>query len=152
MRLHELVECTSGAVAAVATPMGSMQRRVKKKTDEAAPFPVRAAAGLGMGALSGSGGVIIGGMLGGLFAPIIGGYAGYHGAKMGMELADDIWDWAAKKLGGREQDAAMSHIRAAAAGKDTFEFNGKSYPVTLKKNQVHPAIQAVKQVAESKLA
>jgi len=120
--------------------------------EEAAPFPVRMAAGAGLGALSGSGGVIIGGMLGGIFAPIIGGYAGYQGAKLGMQAADDIWDWASKKLGGKEEDAAMSHIRAAAQGKDTFEFNGKEYEVTLPKTDVNKAIQAVKQVAESKIA
>lgn len=120
--------------------------------EEAAPFPVRMAAGAGLGALSGTGGVILGSMLGGIFAPILGGYSGYQGAKLGMKAADDIWDWASRKLGGKEEDAAFAHIRASAAGKDTFEFNGKEYEVTLPKTDVNKAIQAVKQVAESRLA
>jgi hypothetical protein len=118
---------------------------------EAAPTALRLGAGAALGALSGSGGVIIGSMLGGIFAPILGGYAGYSGAKLGMQAADDIWDWAAKKLGGNQDDFAMSHIRAAASGKDNFEFNGKEFPVTLPKTDVSKAIKAVKQVAESQL-
>jgi len=120
--------------------------------DEAAPAAVRWGAGAALGTLAGTGGVIMGSMLGGIFAPIVGGYAGWNGAKLGMQAADDIWDWAAKKLGGSEEDFAFAHIRAAAAGKDNFEFKGKSYPVTLPKTDVNKAIKAVKSVAESKIS
>ena len=129
-----------------------VERILGDSVEEAAPAAVRWASGAALGTLAGTGGVIAGGVLGGLFAPIFGGIAGWNGAKLGMQAADDIWDWAAKKLGGNEHDFAMSHVRAAAQGKDTFEYKGKSFPVTLPKTDVSKAIQAVKQVAESRLA
>ena len=153
MRLHELVENTSGAVAAVAMPLGSMQRRVpKKKTDEDAPALVRGAAGLAVGGIAAAGTPALIGLLGPVLGIGIGAAGAYNASKFAMAGADKLWDWAAKKLGGSEEDFAFAHIRAAAAGKDEFEHNGKTYPVTLKKNQIQPAIQAVKQVAESKIA
>jgi len=157
--IEDAIELANKAIAKypqetkeIVYPLHRLKKLLNNGVDEAAPFPVKMAAGLGMGALSGTGGVIIGSMLGGIFAPIIGGYTGYQGAKLGMKAADDIWDWASRKLGGKEEDAAFAHIRAAAAGKDTFEFNGKEYEVTLPKTDVNKAIQAVKQVAESRLA
>jgi hypothetical protein len=155
MRLHELVENTSGAVAAVAMPMGSMQRRVpKKKTDEDAPALVRGAAGLALGGIAAAGTVPMMAIFGPILGMGIGAVGAYNATKYGFDGADAVWDWAAKKLGGghNEKDFAMTHIRAAAAGEDEFEYRNHTYPVTLKKNQVQPAIQAVKQVAESRLA
>ena len=131
-------------------------RQVEQSLDsmnEAAPTALRWASGAALGTVAGAGGVIMGSMLGGVFAPIVGGIAAWNATKMGMAGADEIWDWAASKLGGghNEQDFAMSHVRAAASGKDTFEYRGKEYPVTLPKTDVNKAVQAIKSVAESKL-
>lgn len=117
--------------------------------EEDAPALVRGAAGATLGALAGTGGFIFGS----IFSPLVGAgaaaYSGYSGAKLGAMAADDIWDWATKKLGGKEEEFAMNHIRAASKGEDSFTANGHEYPVALKPNEVKPAIQAVKQVAES---
>lgn len=122
--------------------------------EEAAPPLVKGAAGLAVGTLAAGATPALMGIFGPILGMGIGAYSAYNAAKLGMDGADAIWDWAAEKLGGghNQQDFAMAHIKAAAAGQDEFEYRHKTYPVTLKKNQVQPAIQAVKQVAESRLA
>lgn len=124
-----------------------------KRIGEDAPALVKGAAGLALGGVAAAGTVPLMAIFGPILGMGIGAIGSYNAAKWGMEGADAIWDWAAKKLGGghNEHDFAFAHIRAAAAGLDQFEYNGKTYPVTLKKNQIQPAIQAVKQVAESRL-
>lgn len=129
-----------------------VEQALGNEVDEAAPALVRAAAGLGMGALSGTGGGILGATLGPILGTAFAAYAGYSGAKLGMQAADDIWDWAAKKFGS-EQNAetfVMAHARAAAQGEPQFSFNGKTFKTTLQPNQAKSAVQAVKQVAEAR--
>jgi hypothetical protein len=92
----------------------------------------------------------------GIFGPVlgigIGATGAYNAAKMGMSAADDLWDWAAKKLGGDNSAAefAKAHMRAAAKGEDSFEFNGSTFKTSLQPTQVPAAAKAVKQVSESK--
>ena len=118
--------------------------------EEDAPFLAKAAGGLALGALGAAGAPAIVGLLGPIFGTALAAYGAYNSAKGGMWAADKLWDMATKKLGddGAEQ-FAQDHIRAAAKHLDKFDFNGKEYPVTLKPDQVKPAIQAVKAVAES---
>lgn len=111
---------------------------------EAAPDMVKTLAGATAGAAGGAAGWV----LGSLFGPI-GSIAGAAtmagmGMKSGASVADDVWDWASQKLGGREKEFAASHIQAAAAGKPQFTVGGKTFDVTLKPNEVKPAMQAVK--------
>ncbi len=124
----------------------------EKDFDEAAPFAVRMAGGAALGALSGTGGGILGATLGPVFGPLFAGYAGYSGFKLGAQAADDIWDWAAKKLGGDGEAAefAKAHMRAAAKGEDTFEFNGSTFKTSMNPTEVPMAAKAVKQVSEGK--
>jgi len=124
-----------------------------KRMEEDAPALVRGAAGLALGGIAAAGTPALMGLFGPILGMGIGAVGSFNAAKLGMEGADAIWDWAAKKLGGghNEKDFAFAHIKAASAGQDEFEYNNKTYPVTLKKNQIQPAIQAVKSVTESAL-
>ena len=117
---------------------------------EDAPFLAKAAGGLALGALGAAGAPAIVGLLGPIFGTALAAYGAYNSAKGGMWAVDKLWDMATKKLGdsGAEQ-FAQDHIRAAAKHLAKFDFNGREYPVTLKPDQVKPAIQAVKAVAES---
>ena len=118
---------------------------------EAAPALVRGALGFAAGGIAAAGTPALVAILGPILGIGVGAAGAYNATKLAMQGADDIWDWAAKKLGGNEHEFAMNHIRAAAAGEDQFTVGSKTYPVTLKKNQINPAIQAVKSVAESRV-
>lgn len=122
-----------------------------ESVEEAAPAAVRLGAGLGMGALSGIGGNILGAVFGPLGSAALGGYSAYQGAKLGMSAADAIWDKAVEFFKGPEstQDFAFAHLRAAAKGDKEFVFGGKKFPVTLPASQVKSAQQVMAQVKES---
>lgn len=88
-----------------------------------------AAAGSAMGAASlGSGGGAAA-----LFAPALGsGMLAGAAAALGGFLTYKGLNWLAQKLFGTKEEAlefAETHLRAANAGKPSFEFQGKSYPV-----------------------
>lgn len=120
----------------------------QEQIQEAAPGLVRGLAGT----TAALGGGTIGFVLGSLFGPLVGAGAGvvgaYQGAKATIQTVDGIWDWAAGLLKGKEKEFADNHVKAAAAGQESFTAGGKTYPVTLKPDQVVAAKQAIKQ-AES---
>ena len=126
--------------------------RVNNCVPEAAPDAVRAAGGLALGSLTGVGGALIGQM----FAPFLGGAAGgvvgaVGGYKAGAEMTDALWDKVSSMLGGKDKAvyAGIEHAKAANAGKKTFNYNGKEFPVTLAPQEVKPAISALDSVKES---
>lgn len=116
---------------------------------EAAPGLVRGLAGAGAAVTGGLAGFVVGSIFGPLFGAIGGVVGAFKAGSAAVDTADDIWDWAAKRLGGREKQFATDHIQAAAQGQDNFVSGGKTYPVTLKPNEIKPAVQAVKQANES---
>lgn len=116
---------------------------------EAAPTWARGAAG----ALGAAGGGLAGFVVGNLFGPIFGAIGGVAGAAKTAAAAvdgiDAAWDWAAEKLQGHEQEFAAAHVKAAAAGEDSFTAGGKTYPVILKPTEVKIAMRAIQQANES---
>ena len=127
------------------------KRHKNESVEEAAPTAVRALGGAAVGAVSGIGGALIGTMFGGVLGSVAGGVvSGIGGAKAGVAAADAIWDKVASMFGGDEKAAqyGIAHAQAAQAGKQSFEFNGKSYPVTLKPQEAKPAVDALNAVKE----
>ena len=125
--------------------------QAQHEVGEGAPALVKGAAGLALGGLAAAGTPALMGIFGPILGIGIGATGAYNAAKMGMNGADEIWDWAAKKLGGDNSAAeyAKAHMRAAAKGEDSFEFNGSTFKTNLQPNQVSQAAKVVKQVSES---
>ena len=130
MRLHEFTEQT---------------------VTEVAPLAVRAVSGATVGALTGIGGALIGSMFGGVLGSVAGAaFGGVTGANAGVNAADAIWDKVASMFGSDEKAAqyGIAHAQAAQAGEQKFQFNGKTYPVTLKPQEAKPAVDALNAVKE----
>lgn len=121
---------------------------------EVAPTAVRAVSGAAVGAVTGIGGALIGSMFGGVLGSVAGGaFGGVTGANAGADAADAIWDKVASMFGSDKKATqyGIAHAQAAQAGEQKFQFNGKTYPVTLKPQEAKPAVDAlnaVKKVAE----
>ena len=118
---------------------------------EAAPLAVRAVSGATVGALTGIGGALIGSMFGGVLGSVAGAaFGGVTGANAGVNAADAIWDKVASMFGSDEKAAqyGIAHAQAAQAGEQKFQFNGKTYPVTLKPQEAKPAVDALNAVKE----
>jgi len=124
----------------------------ESELDEAAPALVRGAAGLALGGVAAAGTVPLMAILGPVLGIAVGATGAYNAAKMGMNSADAIWDWAIKKLGGEDsaEEFAMTHINAAMKGRPTFEYNGKTYEVKATPQQAKAAEGELRQVAESR--
>lgn len=120
--------------------------------EEAAPALVRGAAGLAAGGIAAAGTPALVGILGPILGIGMGAAGAYNASKFAMAGADKIWDWAVKKLGGDGEAAEFvkAHMKAAARGEDTFEFNGSTFKTTLKSTEIPKAAKAVKQVAEQR--
>ena len=130
-----------------------IQDKIKEQSvAEDAPFLAKAAGGLALGALGAAGAPAIVGLLGPILGTALAAYGAYNSAKGGMWAVDKLWDMAAKKLGGDNSAAefAKAHMRAAAKGEGSFEFNGSTFKTELKPTEVPAAAKAVKQVSESK--
>lgn len=124
----------------------------RSSKNEAAPGAVRAAGGLALGSVTGVGGALIGQM----FAPFLGGAAGgvvgaVGGYKVGADATDALWDKITDKFGSgnRAKKAGIAHAKAAVNGEESFEYNGKEYPVTLKRSNVRQAVSQLKAVDEA---
>ena len=118
---------------------------------EAAPTAVRAVSGATVGAVTGIGGALIGSMFGGVLGSVAGAaFGGVTGANAGVNAADAIWDKVASMFGSDEKAAqyGIAHAQAAQAGWQNFQFNGKTYPVTLKPQEAKPAVDALNAVKE----
>ena len=71
--------------------------------EEDAPFLAKAAGGLAVGGLAAVGAPAIVGMLGPLLGIPLAAYGAYNAAKGGMWAVENLWDAAAKKLGGEDK-------------------------------------------------
>ena len=123
-----------------------------EKISEDAPASVRGAAGLALGGVTAIGVIPLIGIFGPILGMGIGAVSVYNAAKMGMNSADAIWDWAAKKLGGNDnaEDFAKAHINASLKGEPAFEYNGKTFDVKATPQQAKAAGAEVRKVAESR--
>jgi hypothetical protein len=131
---------------------------ITRKIDEKAPGIVSRGVGSVTGAVGGIGGALLGSMFWGLLGPIgvgvgaIGGTVG--GYNFGKESADAVWDKVSELLGSdrKATEFGVAHAKAANAGNDSFEFDGKEYEVKLKPEQVPDAVKVLKSVKESIMA
>lgn len=119
--------------------------------DEAAPAFVRGAAGLAAGGLAAAGTPGLIALLGPVIGLGVGAAGAYNASKYAMAGADALWDKAVEIFKGEDQaqNFAIAHLKAAAAGEKNFNYGTKTFPVTLKPNQVKTAINAVSKVTES---
>ena len=151
---EQFIEPAKQFIEQVAAKFEEFQMRDHPQQMEKAPDALSKAVGAASGAVTGIGGALLGNM----FAPLIGGVAGgiggaIGGYKAGAAITDAVWDDVAKMFGGEQkaEAAGIAHAKAAKAGEESFEFDGKEYPVTLKPTEVGKAVEELKAVKETSL-
>ena len=118
---------------------------------EAAPALVRGAAGLVAGGVAAAGTPAMMAILGPILGIGVGAVGAYNASKMAMAGVDQLWDWAAEKLGGDDnaEQFAMAHLTAANKGLPQFEYRGKTYDVKVPQNQARAGAVEVRKMTES---
>jgi len=151
---EQFIEPAKQFIEQINVKFEEFQMRTQPQQMEKAPDVLSKAVGAASGAVTGIGGALLGNM----FAPLIGGIAGgiggaIGGYKAGAAITDEVWDDIVKMFGGEKkaEAAGIAHAKAAKAGEESFEFNGKEYPVTLKSTEVGKAVEELKAVKETSL-
>jgi len=106
-------------------------------------------AALGPGGAIGAGAAL--GLAGAKAGVDIGGHLGRNATNKAHDSVVNLWRKASAKLGGPEAttEFVKAHAQGADLGKDSFEFGGKEYAVTMDRAQARQAMKELSNVAQT---